>query len=167
MKRSDVLLLLVLIVLPSSRARYTEDWDSLTTYEAPEWFRDVKLGIFIHWGPYSVPAYRSEWYPRMMYFDEKAWSPRGEPIKMDRGREPTHTYKHHVKTWGPVEKFGYKDFIPMFRATKFNADEWVNLFVKAGARYVVPVAEHMTGLPCIIPRLRVGMRWLWGRCAMW
>lgn len=144
MKRVS-LLLVVLMICQSAGARYTEDWDSLTTYEPPEWFQDAKLGIFIHWGPYSVPAYRSEWYPRMMYFDEKAWSPRGEPIKMDRGREPTHTHKHHVKTWGPIERFGYKDFIPMFKASKFDADEWVNLFVKAGARYVVPVAEHHDG----------------------
>lgn len=54
-------------------------------------------------------------------------------------------FKHHVETYGEHRKFGYKDFIPMFRAEKFNADEWAELFKKAGARYVVPVAEHHDG----------------------
>ena len=56
-----------------------------------------------------------------------------------------HSYKHHIETWGPQDKFGYKDFIPLFKAEKFNAEEWVELFKKAGAKYVVPVAEHHDG----------------------
>ena len=46
---------------------YRADWDSLQSYEAPEWYRDAKFGIFIHWGVYSVPAFGNEWYPRNMY----------------------------------------------------------------------------------------------------
>src|SRR5438132_1581408 len=49
--------------------RYRADWESLKNYEAPEWYKDAKFGIFIHWGAYSVPAYGSEWYPRMMYVE--------------------------------------------------------------------------------------------------
>jgi alpha-L-fucosidase len=56
-------------------------------------------------------------------------------------------FQHNVETYGPQSKFGYKDFIPMFTASKFNADEWVDLFVRAGAKYVVPVAEHCDGFP--------------------
>ena len=52
---------------------------------------------------------------------------------------------HHVATYGPHSKFGYKDFIPMFRAEKFNPNAWVDLFASAGAQYVVPVAEHCDG----------------------
>ena len=63
MRKLSLLLLVVLLGIQSSHVRFKENWDSLTTYEPPEWFQDVKLGIFIHWGPYSVPAYRSEWYP--------------------------------------------------------------------------------------------------------
>lgn len=56
-----------------------------------------------------------------------------------------HVYKHHIETWGPQDKFGYKDFIPLFKAEKFNAEEWVKLFKEAGAKYIVPVAEHHDG----------------------
>ncbi len=106
---------------------FTADWDSLGAYRVPEWYRDAKFGIFIHWGVYSVPAFGNEWYPRDMYLE-------GNPV-----------FKHHVETYGPQSKFGYKDFIPMFRAEHFDADAWVDLFAKAGARYVVPVAEHCDG----------------------
>ena len=49
--------------------RYRADWESLKNYEVPEWYKDAKFGIFIHWGAYSVPAFGSEWYPRMMYVE--------------------------------------------------------------------------------------------------
>lgn len=57
----------------------------------------------------------------------------------------TKEFKHHIETYGPQNKFGYKDFIPMFKAEKFNPQQWVALFKKAGAKYVVPVAEHHDG----------------------
>ncbi|GAJ04264.1 unnamed protein product, partial [marine sediment metagenome] len=56
-------------------------WESLDRYECPEWFRDAKLGIFMHWGPCSVPGVDS-WYGRNMYI------------------EGHRTYKHHVETYG-------------------------------------------------------------------
>ncbi len=96
-------------------------------YQTPEWFKDAKFGVFIHWGVYAVPAFGNEWYPRQMY------------------QEGSKVYKHHIETYGPLTEFGYKDFIPMFKAEKFNADEWVSLFKKAGIKYVVPVAEHHDG----------------------
>ncbi|MCJ8163281.1 alpha-L-fucosidase [Pontibacter sp. E15-1] len=119
-------------------ASYTPDWDSLRKYETPEWFRDAKLGIFIHWGPYSVPAYGSEWYPRNMYQDSVVWGGDGKVMQ----KEPSGIYKYHVEKHGQPGKFGYKDFIPMFKAEKFNPDEWVRIFQDAGAKYIVPVAEH-------------------------
>ncbi len=106
---------------------YKDNWDSLSGYPVPKWFREAKFGIFIHWGVYSVPAFGSEWYSRNMYIQ-------GSP-----------EFEHHVKTYGPHKEFGYKDFIPMFTAEKFNAAEWADLFEKAGAKYVVPVAEHHDG----------------------
>jgi len=106
---------------------YRPDWQSLRTYTAPDWYRDAKFGIFIHWGVYSVPAFGNEWYPRNMY------------------REDTEEYKHHLATYGPPYKFGYKDFIPMFRAERFDPAAWARLFKQAGARYVVPVFEHHDG----------------------
>ena len=104
-------------------------WDSLARFEIPAWYQDAKFGIFIHWGVYSVPAFGNEWYPRNMYKrDEK-------------------TFAHHVAQYGPQSRFGYKDFIPRFRAEKFDAKRWAALFKAAGFRYVVPVAEHHDGFP--------------------
>lgn len=111
----------------ANQGPFRPDWESLQKYEAPEWYQDAKFGIFIHWGAYSVPAFSSEWYPRNMY-------------------EPGFdAYKHHIATYGPQDKFGYKDFIPMFKAEGFNPSVWAELFKKAGAKYVVPVAEHHDG----------------------
>jgi alpha-L-fucosidase len=102
-------------------------WESLGNYRTPEWFRDAKFGIFIHWGVYSVPAFGSEWYSRDMY----------DPGSKD--------YAHHIAMYGPQSEFGYKDFIPRFKAERFDPAAWVNLFAQAGARYIVPVAEHCDG----------------------
>ena len=107
--------------------RFRPDWESLRKYEVPEWYKDAKFGIFIHWGAYAVPAFGNEWYPRNMY------------------REGSEEYKHHIATYGPQDKFGYKDLLPMFKAEHFDAAAWAQLFKKAGAKYVVPVAEHHDG----------------------
>lgn len=101
------------------------DWDSLKShYEVPAWFTDAKFGIFMHWGLYSVPAYRSEWYMKHMY---------------------AALSDYHVKTFGPQDKFGYKDFIPMFTAAEFDPNAWAELFKKSGAKFVVPTAQHHDG----------------------
>jgi len=107
---------------------FQPSWESLSNYKCPEWFRDAKFGIFIHWGVYSVPGYGNEWYPRQMY-----------------DKNDSNIFNHQVKTFGTQDKFGYKDFIPMFRAEKFDPNQWAEIFQKAGAKYVVPVAEHHDG----------------------
>ena len=106
---------------------FRADWESLRNYKVPEWYQDAKFGIFIHWGVYSVPAFGSEWYPRLMYI------------------EGSEEYKHHLATYGSQDKFGYKDFIPSFKAEKFDPAVWARLFKEAGAKYVVPVFEHHDG----------------------
>jgi len=106
---------------------FRPDWESLQKYQAPDWYKDAKFGIFIHWGVYSVPAFGNEWYPRNMY------------------RKDSDEYKHHIATYGPQDKFGYKDFIPMFKAEHFDPAAWARLFKESGAKYVVPVAEHHDG----------------------
>ena len=106
---------------------FDASWDSLSSHKTPDWYRRAKLGIFIHWGIYSVPAFGNEWYSRNMY-------------------DPSHReFEHHRKTYGDHKTFGYKDFIPYFRGEKFSAADWVALFKKAGARYIMPVAEHHDG----------------------
>lgn len=117
---------------------YESAWESLEQYSAPAWFEDAKFGIFIHWGVYSVPAYGSEWYPRDMYID---YPPEREQERPERYR----SYEHHRETYGPHKEFGYKDFVPMFKAEKWDPRAWVKLFRKAGAKYVVPVGEHHDG----------------------
>jgi alpha-L-fucosidase len=109
--------------------RYEPTWESLKRYTVPEWYMDAKLGIFIHWGVYSVPAFDNEWYPRNMYLRDQA------------------AFSHHREKWGSQSEFGYKDFIPMFKAERWNPEAWVDLFEKSGARYIVPVAEHHDGFP--------------------
>ncbi len=111
----------------NAQGPFRGDWESLQKFEAPEWYRDAKFGIFIHWGVYSVPAFGSEWYPRLMY-------QAGTPV-----------FEHHIATYGPQDKFGYKDFVPMFKAEHYDPAAWAELFRKAGAKYVVPVAEHHDG----------------------
>ncbi|HWZ84397.1 MAG TPA: alpha-L-fucosidase [Terriglobales bacterium] len=106
---------------------FRPDWESLQSYQVPEWYKDAKFGIFIHWGVYSVPAFGSEWYPRLMYI------------------EGSDEYKHHRATYGPQDRFGYKDFIPSFKAEKFDPSAWARLFKEAGAMYVIPVFEHHDG----------------------
>jgi len=108
---------------------YNPSWNSLKIHTVPKWFQDAKFGIYTHWGIYSVPACgpNGSWYPYNMY------------------REGTPQYKYHVKTYGHPSKFGYKDFIPMFKGEKFDPDEWAELFKKAGAQFAGPVGEHHDG----------------------
>jgi alpha-L-fucosidase len=107
---------------------YRADWATLMKYEQPQWYKDAKFGIFIHWGVYSVPAAENEWYPRNMY------------------RPGEGAYKdYRARFAGGDESKGYKDLIPLFRAEKFDAAEWARLFKESGAQYVMPVAEHHDG----------------------
>ncbi|NND98035.1 MAG: alpha-L-fucosidase [Pirellulaceae bacterium] len=108
-------------------------WQSLENYKIPQWYKDAKFGIFVHWGAYSVPAFGSEWYPRQMYIDTE--------------RRGDNFFQYHLRTYGPHKTFGYKDFIPEFKAEKFDPSTWAKLFKQAGARYVIPVAEHHDGFP--------------------
>ena len=119
--------ILAVVRKESKAGPFQPDWQSLSNYDVPEWYKDAKFGIFIHWGVYSAPAFGNEWYPREMYIE-------GSEIN-----------KHHVATYGPVTKFGYKDFIPLFKAERFDPQAWARLFKASGARYVVPVFEHHDG----------------------
>ncbi|MBT3227677.1 MAG: alpha-L-fucosidase [Candidatus Marinimicrobia bacterium] len=110
---------------------FEENWESLVKHEDPQWFSDAKFGIYTHWGVYSIPAWGHEWYPRKMY------------IEKDHRRG--NYFTHHAETWGDQTKFGYSDFVPLFTAEKFDAQEWADLFKQAGAQFAGPVAEHHDG----------------------
>lgn len=107
--------------------KYNADWSSLAGHPTPSWYYRGKLGIFIHWGIYSVPAYGCEWYARAMYDPE------------------AQEFQHHLDTYGAQSTFGYKDYIPLFKAEHFDADRWAALFQESGARFVMPVCEHHDG----------------------
>ncbi len=128
MKKYATILLLALFILGCKNGeKYQPTYESLKQYKIPQWFRNAKFGIFIHWGVYAVPAHNSEWYPRNMY------------------KKGGTVYAYHIEKYGQQKQFGYKDFIPMFKAEKWDPREWVSLFKQAGAKYVVPVAEHHDG----------------------
>ncbi len=107
------------------KGEYKDNWDSLSKYPAAAWYSEAKFGMFIHWGVYSVPAFFSEWYTRMMLY-------RGNP-----------TYWYHRYKYG--KKFSYRDFIPMFKAENFNAAAWAETAKNTGCRFMMPVAEHHDG----------------------
>ncbi len=111
----------------AARGPFEPEWSSLATAGTPEWIQDAKLGVFIHWLVSGVPGFGSEWYARNMYV------------------AGTPEYEHHLATYGPHAQFGFKDFIPSFTGTQFDADGWMALIAASGARYVVPVAEHHDG----------------------
>jgi len=109
------------------RGPFAPTWESLAGYQVPDWYLDAKFGIFIHWLAAAVPAYGTEWYPRTMYLDG------------------TREYRHHRQVYGDQTRAGFKDFLPRFTAGRFDAADWMSLIRRAGARYVVPVAEHHDG----------------------
>ncbi|MEN8662720.1 MAG: alpha-L-fucosidase [Lentimonas sp.] len=129
---------LALVTLTASaeqtKAPYDGSWQSLQKMPVPAWFDDGKIGIFIHWGPYSAIGYRK--------------GGRGYAEHVPKGfyEDPKHYYPYMKERWGahPPE-FGYKDIIPEFKAENWNPDAWAELFAKVGAKYVVLTAEHHDG----------------------
>jgi len=108
---------------------YEPTWESLKKHVDPDWFRDAKFGIYTHWGPVTVGSQdaklgRVQWYVRAMY----------------QPKDPA--FQYHRDKFGDQKDFGYKDVIPLFKAEKFNADEWAKLFAAAGAQFAGPVAIH-------------------------
>lgn len=116
-------------------SQYQPTWESLKQHQNPDWFLDAKFGIYTTWGPYSVPDFSSEWYSHEMYT-----RPGNPAYPHWKG-----VYDHHIKNYGSLDKFGYKDFIPMFKAEKFDAEDWADLFQKAGAQFCGTISEHADG----------------------
>ena len=111
----------LLAVGRADEAEYQPNWDSLCRHEIPDWLKDAKFGVYTHWGVYSVPAHGGPDYIRNLYEGSRT--------------DEKGVYSYHTEKYGPLEKFGYKDFIPLFTAPKFNADEWVGLMHEAGAKF--------------------------------
>ena len=103
--------------------RFEPTFSSLRQYQAPEWFRDAKFGIWSHWGPQSVPMF-GDWYARNMYI------------------EGTPQYEYHVRHYGHPSKFGYKDLCDLWKADKFDPEGLMAKYHKAGARYFMSQGTH-------------------------
>ena len=118
----------------ATTALYDGSWQSLQKMPVPAWFDDGKIGIFIHWGPYSAIGHRkknrgyAEHVPKMIYEDSKYY------------------YPYVKQRWGATPPdFGYKDIIPEFKAEKWDPDQWAKLFEEVGAKYVALTAEYHDG----------------------
>ncbi len=116
---------------------FQANWESLQQYRCPAWFQDAKLGIFLHWGICTIPAFNGH-YGRHMYFQHKPDNLDGSGWVDGSDR----VYRYHVQTFGHPTEFGYKDFIPLWQAENFDADELTRLFRRVGAKYIVPLAVH-------------------------
>ncbi|XP_060067438.1 alpha-L-fucosidase-like [Ylistrum balloti] len=117
--------LLSTLISVTAAVKYTPDWKSLDSRPLPAWYDDSKIGIFLHWGLFSVPAYKSAWF---VYFFK-------------------HNYPDYVKfvhdNYGP--QFTFADFAPLFHAYFYNPDGWADIFEASGAKYVVLVTKHHEG----------------------
>ena len=128
-------------------AHFEPAWDSLERHTVPEWFQDAKLGIFIHWGLYSVPA----WAPptgELGKIDWNTWfanNPYAEWYLNSLRITGSPTYKHHLATYG--KNFDYYHFADAFNqgSANWQPDKWSSLFKKTGARYVVLTTKHHDG----------------------
>lgn len=131
--KTTILFLVMTIGALQAQQKYTPEWENLKQHKAvPEWFADAKLGIYFHWGVYSVPATDGEWYPRWMYVPDRDPNLWGGKV-----------YKKHRQIYG--DDFEYHDFIPMWKAPKFDAKEWVDMFEGMGAKFIGSIAEHHDG----------------------
>jgi len=115
--------------VPIASGPFKPDWNSLTNYQCPEWFRDAKFGIWAHWNAQSVPE-MGDWYARYMY--------------CYGGREN----KYHVANYGHPSKFGFKDIDNLWHAENWNPEKLMSLYKKAGAQYFVALANHHDNFDC-------------------
>lgn len=144
-KRMNMLLICLLAISMNTIVihgqKYEQNWESLAQHETPQWYKDAVLGIYFHWGPYSVPGFGC-WGGRNMYMPDGGGSEEWGHVE-DKYK---NTYEYVKKFYGkPGLEFGYKDFIPMFKAEKFAPDLWAEIFKEAGADFAGPVAIHHDG----------------------
>jgi alpha-L-fucosidase len=114
---------------PIAPGPFTANWNSLMQYKTPDWFRDAKFGIWAHWSAQCVPE-RGDWYARQMYIQ-------GHP-----------QYEYHVKKYGHPSKFGFMELDNLWTAENWDPEALMDLYVKAGAKYFVALANHHDNFDC-------------------
>jgi alpha-L-fucosidase len=132
--------------------KFQPTFKSVRNHQVPEWFHDAKLGIFIHWGLFSVPAFApSGKGENLKILEKEGWTayyahnPYAEWYVNTMKIIGSPTHKYHVDSYG--EDFSYDNFVPLFNEAikKWDPDEWGQLFKKVGANYVILVTKHMDG----------------------
>lgn len=118
--------LLILFLCSLCALAVEENWDSIDQRTVPEWYDKAKVGIFIHWGLFSVVGYSNEW----------VW----HEWKSDKNADVVDFIE---KNYPPG--FTYQEFANQFTGEFFNATEWANLFKRSGAKYVVLTSKHHEG----------------------
>ena len=109
---------------PMATGQFTPDWESLCQYEVPEWFRDVKFGIWAHWGPQCVEG-SGDWMARKMYM------------------EGSEQYNYHREHYGHPSEVGFKDILPLFKAENWNPEQLVRFYKEeVGAEYFFALGNH-------------------------
>jgi alpha-L-fucosidase len=108
---------------------YAPTWESLKQYQAPDWFRDAKFGIWAHWSAQCVPE-QGDWYARQMYIQGHSQN------------------KYHVEHYGPPSQFGFKEIDNLWKVDKWEPEELIQLYIKAGAKYFVSLANHHDNFDC-------------------
>lgn len=108
---------------PMMKGKFEPTWSSLENYQVPEWFRNVKFGIWAHWGPQCVEG-SGDWMARSMYM------------------EGTREYEYHVKHYGHPSEVGFKDIIPLWKAENWDPDKLVAFYKKIGAQYFFALGNH-------------------------
>ncbi|MCH7412335.1 alpha-L-fucosidase [Belliella sp. R4-6] len=112
---------------PQHTGKFEPNWESLSQYNTPEWFRDAKFGIWAHWGPQCQPG-QGDWYARNMY---------------DEGSK---TYNWHVENYGHPSEAGFMEVIRSWKAERWDPEKLVALYKKAGAQYFFAMANHHDNL---------------------
>ncbi len=112
---------------PVAAGKFKPTWESLKQFEAPEWFRNAKFGIWAHWGPQCQPG-QGDWYARFMY------------------KQGSDQYKWHVENYGHPSKAGFKEVINSWKADKWDPEKLVALYKRAGAQYFFAMANHHDNL---------------------
>jgi alpha-L-fucosidase len=124
---------LAFLLLPAIEAQYEPTWSSIDSRPLPVWYDESKIGIFLHWGVFSVPSFgidhgntgSGEWFWNLWENNQSAY------------------VDFVARTQG--SSFAYPDYASSFTAEFFNATAWADLFKASGARYVVPTSKHHEG----------------------
>jgi len=140
MKKPMIALFALIISSTLYAQKYQPTWESINSRPVPQWFEDVKFGIFIHWGVYSVPAWAPANADIGVYAKYAEWYWWRINEKSDAGKL---FRDYHNKMYG--ENFFYQDFAGDFNAKHFDPAKWADIFKKAGAKYVVLTSKHHEG----------------------